>query len=45
MAENKVKIVVVTGCSSGIGLDTAVLLAQERGFKVMKINVNVMFSI
>ncbi|KAJ8030459.1 Retinol dehydrogenase 8 [Holothuria leucospilota] len=29
------KIVVITGCSSGIGLDTAVMLAKEKGFKII----------
>ncbi|KAJ8033104.1 Retinol dehydrogenase 8 [Holothuria leucospilota] len=29
------KIVVITGCSSGIGLATAVLLAKTEGFKVI----------
>ncbi|KAJ8033780.1 Retinol dehydrogenase 8 [Holothuria leucospilota] len=29
------KIVVITGCSSGIGLETAVILAKEKGYKVI----------
>lgn len=29
------KVIVITGCSSGIGLDTAVLLAKDRGVKVI----------
>ncbi|KAJ8033787.1 Retinol dehydrogenase 8 [Holothuria leucospilota] len=29
------KVVVITGCSSGIGLDTAVLLAKDENFKVI----------
>ncbi|XP_071837091.1 retinol dehydrogenase 8-like [Apostichopus japonicus] len=35
MADSNVKVVVITGCSSGIGLDTAVLLAKEKNFKVL----------
>ena len=36
MAESKQKVVLITGCSSGIGLDTAVFLAKdaEQRFKV-----------
>lgn len=37
-----VKIVVITGCSSGIGLDTAVTLAKEEGFKVIATMRNLM---
>ncbi|KAJ8033790.1 Retinol dehydrogenase 8 [Holothuria leucospilota] len=29
------KVIVITGCSSGIGLDTAVLLAKDDGVKVI----------
>ncbi|KAJ8033782.1 Retinol dehydrogenase 8 [Holothuria leucospilota] len=34
MADLK-KVIVITGCSSGIGLDTAVLLAKDKGVKVI----------
>ncbi|KAJ8033786.1 Retinol dehydrogenase 8 [Holothuria leucospilota] len=35
MAQSSHKVVVITGCSSGIGLDTAVLLAKDEKFKVI----------
>lgn len=35
MANKNQKIVVITGCSSGIGLETAVLLAKEKDYKVL----------
>lgn len=35
MADSSQKVVVITGCSSGIGLDTAVLLAKDENFKVI----------
>ncbi|KAJ8024604.1 Retinol dehydrogenase 8 [Holothuria leucospilota] len=35
MADSSTKIVVISGCSSGIGLATAVLLAKDENFKVI----------
>lgn len=34
MSNKNHKIIVITGCSSGIGLETAVLLAKVKDYKV-----------
>lgn len=35
MSNKNIKVVVITGCSSGIGFESAVLLAKEKGYKIL----------